>query len=31
MERCIVLARSIDTLDAAGVSELPAIASLLES
>ena len=29
MERCIALARSIDTLDAAGVSELMGIASLL--
>jgi len=29
MERCIALARSIDTLDAAGVAELLAIASLL--
>ena len=30
MERCIALARTIDTLDAAGVSELLAIASVLE-
>jgi aconitate decarboxylase len=30
MERCIALARSIDTLDAAGVSELLAIASVLD-
>ena len=29
MERCIALARTIDTLDAQGVSELLAIASLL--
>ena len=29
MERCIALARTIDTLDAAGVSELLSIASLL--
>jgi hypothetical protein len=29
MERCIALARTVDTLDAAGVSELLTIASLL--